>query len=138
MNGKSLLAAMAASFAAMAAPAQTGCPKEKTSTVPQSVAYGASVSCSGLTYSIPGLTITTTTGCPLFVTVTPAHEVAVPSESRTQVQVHRLEAGKILFFQCRTSYLIFIPISSTCAFDRDVNFGAYPRMTTVPCADLQG
>lgn len=137
MNYTSLMAAVAAFSLGVTAVAQK-CPKERATTVPQSTAYGASVSCAGLSYSIPGLTITTTTGCPLFVTVTPDHEVAAPAATETQVRVNATVPGKILFFQCRTSYLIFIPVSSTCAFEREVNFGAYLRMTTISCAEPQG
>lgn len=137
MNWMSLTAAAAAFCLAGPVLAQK-CPRERAVTVAQTSVYGASVTCSGLSYSIPGLTITTTTGCPLFVTVTPDHEVAMPATSETMVRAHTTVPGKIIFFQCRTSYLIFIPISSTCAFEREVNFGAFSRMTTIPCPEAQG
>jgi hypothetical protein len=85
MTWKSLLVTVAALLAAGSAPAQDSCPMEATNTVAQSVGYGAAVACPGLNYSVPGLRLSTTSGCPLFATVIPDHEVAVPSKARTMV-----------------------------------------------------
>lgn len=130
-----LFAAVFALGAAAFVPAQESCPMQEARSVAQTIAYGPNVACAGLSYSIPGLQITTATGCPLFATVTPDHEVAEPSRKRTYVVSVGMSAGKLIFFGCRTSYLIFIPIGSTCEYLRDVNFGAYPRLTTKACAD---
>jgi hypothetical protein len=130
-----LFAAVAALLAAAFLPAQDSCPMQEARTVPQTIAYGPNVACAGLSYSIPGLQITTATGCPLFATITPDHEVADPSRKRTYVVSVGMSAGKLIFFGCRTSYLIFIPIGSSCEYLNDVNFGAFPRLTTKACAD---
>ncbi len=131
----SLFAAVFALGAAAFVPAQESCPMQEARTVAQTITYGPNVACAGLSYSIPGLQLTTATGCPLFATITPDHEVAVPSSKRTYVVSVGVSAGKLIYFGCRTSYLIFIPIGSSCEHLRDVNFGAYPRLTTAACDD---
>jgi hypothetical protein len=135
MNWKSLLAVTAALLLAVLVPAQDNCPRTKAVTVPGSVSYGPVVNCAGLSYSVPGLTLQTATGCPLFATLIPDHEIAEATRDRTMVRVNATVPGKMVFFQCRTSYLIFIPLGSTCVFDREFNFGSYMRMTTVGCPD---
>jgi hypothetical protein len=113
--------------------AQGDCPREKTQSVAQDIAYGPSVNCGGLSYSLGGVTLSTTTGCPLFVLITPAHETAVATTALTQVKHVGTDAVRIFFFSCRTSYLLFIPISSTCVFDNAANAGTVLRLTTVSC-----
>ncbi len=135
MNGK-LIHTFAAALLSLAAAAQDTCPKERAVSVPRSIDYGPSVTCPGLSYSIPGLTITTATGCPLFVTVTPAHEQAQPSRDRTQVRVASVDAVKVFFFTCQTRYLLFLPLSSYCAFDREVTAGTVMHLTTIGCNEL--
>lgn len=130
-----LFAAVFALGAAAFVPAQDSCPMQEARTVAQTIAYGPNVACAGLSYSIPGLQITTATGCPLFATITPDHEVAVPSRKRTYVEPIGVSAGKLVYFGCRTNYLIFIPIGSSCEYVNDVNFGAFPRLATKACVD---
>jgi hypothetical protein len=133
MKKRILFAALALGAAAI--PAQSSCPKEQAQTIPQSTVFGPAATCAGLSYSIGGLQITTATGCPLFVTITPDHEVAKPSKQETMVVANGVAPGKLIFFACRTTYLIFIPIGSSCEYLRDVNFGAFPRLTTAPCRE---
>lgn len=133
MNTRILLAALA--LAAAAIPAQSSCPKEKAVTVPQHTVFGPLATCAGLSYSTGGLQVTTATGCPLFVMITPDHEVSQPSKQETMVVANGVTPGKLIYFACRTTYLIFIPIGSSCEYLRDVNFGAFQRLTTAPCRE---
>jgi hypothetical protein len=127
--------AVAALFAAATLTAQDRCPNTMAVRVPASVQYGASVACSGVTYSSGGVTLTTATGCPLFATIAPEHHDIAPTTKRTKAVEIGARPGIVAFFVCRTSYLIFIPIGSTCAFDRELVAGAYPILATMPCED---
>ena len=134
MNGKLLSTIAAALSLSLSAIAQTNCPRERAVAVPQRVEYGPAVTCPGLTYRMPGLTLQTATGCPLFVTVTPAHERVERSAELTKVDVVGRDPVQVFFFRCHTTYLLFIPLSSYCAYDTTVNAGTVLRLTTVGCA----
>jgi hypothetical protein len=135
MTWKLLMVCAAALFLGSIGHAQGDCPREKAQSVPRDITYGPSVSCGGLSYSLGGLSLSTTTGCPLFVLITPAHEIAVPTSAMTKVEHVGNDAVRIFFFSCRTSYLLFIPISSTCVFDNAANAGTVMRLVTVSCTD---
>jgi hypothetical protein len=128
-----LIAPLTSASLSLASPAQDNCPKERAVSVPQSIDYGPSIACPGITYSIPGLTIQTATGCPLFVTVTPAHEVAERSNDLTQVRVEGFDPVKVFFFTCQTRYLLFVPLSSYCAYDHVATIGSVMHLTTAGC-----
>jgi hypothetical protein len=132
MNAK-WIQAVALLALSLAAAAQDTCPRERAVSVPRAVDYGPAVTCPGLTYSMPGLTLTTVTGCPLFVTVTPAHEVIEASRDRTKVRVVGTDPVKIFFFTCQTRYLLFLPLSSYCTFDRESTIGTVMHLTTMEC-----
>ncbi len=135
MNTKLIHSLVAVAALSLAATAQDNCPKERAVGVPREIEFGPAVACPGLSYSMPGLTITTTTGCPLYVLITPAHEVAQKSLDRTRVQVAGFDPVQIFFFTCHTRYLLFVPLSSFCAFDRASTAGTVMHLTTVGCAD---
>ncbi len=138
MNTKTLIGVLTAFSLAAGVGAQTPCPRTTAAVVPVNAQYGAAIACAGLTYSVGGLTLSTATGCPLFVTIEPRHDTAQPTKAETKAEIVNWTAGKIVYFRCRISYLIFIPISSTCEYDRDVNFGAFPLMQTTPCTISEG
>lgn len=128
------VSAALAAFAAAAA-AQRECAGTMAVRVPLDVQYGAAVACSGVSYQGGGVTLSTATGCPLFATITPEHHDAVISEKKTETVQVGSRPGMVAFFVCRTSYLIFIPWSSTCVFEREVALGVYPLLMTVACRD---
>lgn len=127
--------AVATLFAAATLAAQDDCPRTMAVRVPQSVQYGVSVACSGVTYTSGGVTLSTATGCPLFASIVPEHHDIAPSKERTKAVEVGARPGLVAFFVCRTNYLIFIPIGSTCVFDRELVVGAYPILATMPCED---
>lgn len=116
------------------AAAQAPCSRTMATPVPESVQYGPSATCSGLSFSSHGVTLATSNGCPLFVTITPRHHDVAPSRHATDAVRIGTVDSRVLFFVCRTNYLIFIPLGSTCVFDREVVWAQYPLLATVPCA----
>lgn len=125
-------------FAVLPLAAQDNCPREKAVPVGGSIQFGPSVSCSGLSWSAGGLSLSTASGCPLFVVITPAHETAAPTDKLTKVKVAGTDPIKVFIFVCRTRYLIFIPIGSTCEFASESNAGSVMRLVTVGCTDDEG
>jgi hypothetical protein len=119
-------------FAAAAA-AQKTCPRTRAERIAGSEQYGPAASCSGLAFSGHGLKLSTATGCPLFVTLIPEHHDVVPSASATRVEPMGARECRILFFTCQTDYLIVIPWGSVCVFERDLAWGSYPVLATLPC-----
>lgn len=116
-----------------AAVAQKPCPRTKAERVDAVVQYGPMAACSGISFSGHGVKLSTASGCPLFVTLTPAHHDVVPSETQTSAEPVGTREGRILFFSCQTDYLLVIPWSSACVFDRDLAWGTYTVLATRPC-----
>ncbi|HZN40537.1 MAG TPA: hypothetical protein VFD82_17160 [Planctomycetota bacterium] len=135
MSSRSLLSMTFACFCAAPMLAQASpCPMEKTKHVPLDVFYGPSQDCGGFTYSVGGVTIgANRKGCPLFIIVTPPHEIAEPSSQETKVQVTANLPISMVTFTCTTDWILIIPIGSSCTLDRSVNLGTVQSMITVPC-----
>jgi hypothetical protein len=133
MSWNILKTSIAAAWLALAGVAQSDCPNQMAVAVPQNITYGASVTCAGLSWSVGGVSISSGTGCPLFVMITPAHETAAPSSKETKVKLVGMDPVRVFFFTCRSSYLIFIPLSSRCEFEREATAGSVMRLVTVGC-----
>lgn len=129
----SVFGAIAVSLAAAAATAQGDCPRAMAVRVPQAIQYGAVVACSGVTYQTGGISLSTTTGCPLFATIVPDHDDVRPTDKRTEVVQTGSRPGVIAYFACETSYLLFIPWSSRCKLQQESPYGVYPLLMTVAC-----
>jgi hypothetical protein len=118
--------------------AAQACPKTESVDVtePNPIRYGASVSCSGLSFSVPGLTLTTTTGCPLFVEIHPdTYSVVRSTKADTEAVSDQQQSIVTHFFKCEVSYIIFIPISSSCEYSRTVVRPGRELKKTVACND---
>jgi len=128
-----IAACLAVSLAIVAAPAQGDCPRAMAVRVPQVIQYGAVVACSGVTYQTGGISLSTTTGCPLFATIVPEHDDVHPTDKRTEVVQTGSRPGVIAYFACETSYLLFIPWNSRCRLQQESPYGVYPLLITVAC-----
>ena len=117
--------------------AQAPCPYERTQEVPLEWKLGPAQTCSaGISSPQLGITISHTTVCPLFVAITPTHEMAVPSERATEtVEVGQI-AEKLLTYECVHHHFLFFHTSSTCEPNPPVNTGALRRLKTVGCQDV--
>lgn len=116
--------------------AAQGCPYERARTVGPSWKLGPAVDCDqGLTVGINGLQATTQPGpsCPLFVIITPTHEVPEPTDRPNRVRRVGLDAEKTAFFQCNKHYFLFFSTGSTCDFDRVIVTGNVQRLATEAC-----
>ncbi|HEX6810149.1 MAG TPA: hypothetical protein VF384_00875 [Planctomycetota bacterium] len=138
MSSSSILALAFASFLAVPVLAQaSSCPMQKARHVPLDVRYGPAQDCGGFSYAVGGVQIgAQAKGCPLFVVVTPPHEVAEPSPLDTKVQVTGTSPVTMVSFICDTDWILFIPIGSSCTLDRTVVVGAVQSLITVPCSTV--
>lgn len=114
-----------------------GCPYERARTVPTSWVTGPGGPCgSGVELELGGVTIKTPkTVCPLFVVITPTHEVSERSDRPTRTEVIGQVAEQTAFFRCDPDYLIFIYLGSSCVLDRIVVTGAVNRLVTKACVE---
>jgi hypothetical protein len=112
-----------------------GCPYERAHTVAASWVTGPGGRCgSGIDLKIGGVNIRTpNTFCPLFVVITPTHEVAERNEQPTRARIVGQSAEQTAFFQCSNDYFLFFSIGSSCVFDRIVVTGAVNRLATEAC-----
>lgn len=135
MNSRYLLAATFAGLLALPMLAQASpCPMEKAKHVPLDVHYGPSQNCGGFTYSIGGVQIgANQKGCPLFIIVTPPHEIAEPSSLETKVQVTGTSNITMVTFKCTTTWILFIPIGTSCTLDQAIPTGQVQSLITVSC-----
>src|SRR5690606_10151089 len=102
--------------------AQDNCPMEATRRVPLDVLHGPQQSCGGIDWQIGGVQVSTVRdSCPLYVIVTPAHDIAVTSKQRTQVEPIATLAVTKVVFACRPDYFLFFHIGSTCVFSQQLN-----------------
>ena len=128
----SFVAALA--FAAVAL-AQTNCPMEAARRVDMRVVQGIAQNCGGLTWSIGNVQVSTTRdNCPLYVIITPAHDVATASRNFTQVvPTLSMPITKVTFI-CRPDYFLIFHIGSACVYGTQLNLGAVQLLNTQPCA----
>jgi hypothetical protein len=123
---------------AAALPAQVrGCPYERAQTVPASWVAGPVVRCSnGLGITINGVNVQMPNNtCPVFVIITPTHEIAVPSDRPTRTSVLRVDPELTAFFACDADYFLFIYLGADCVLDRTVVSGAVNRLFTQSCEE---
>lgn len=134
MNWKSLMAATAAFSFASTLLAQ-GCPRTQAQEVPLNVQYGAPQNCGSVSYTFGGVNVSSgATGCPLFVLIVPAHQVAVPSDRKTKAEVVGQVPVTIHYFTCAQDWLVIIPWGSTCTFRSMNTIYNEDRLRTVDCA----
>ena len=135
MKFRFLLSVTFAGFLAVPMLAQaSSCPEQKARHVPLDVFYGPSQNCGGFTYSVGGVQIgANQKGCPLFIIVTPPHEIAEPTSQLTRVQVTGTSPISMVTFTCATDWFLIIPVGSSCMLDQSVNIGTVQSLTTVPC-----
>ena len=133
MSSRFTMAALAAVLFPLSLLAQS-CPREMTQHVPANIAYGPLTACTGIDYKFGGVAISTTqSGCPTFAVYTPPHEIAVSTTAETKVNVAAQVPITLITFSCDRSYLIFIPLSSSCIVSSTASIGTVLRLITVPC-----
>ncbi len=134
MNTRSVLVILIAFLLPLPLLAQGSCPQQTTEHVPGSVQNGPPTECTGIDYKLAGVTISTTeSACPTFAIYTPPHEIARPNNAETKVQVVGHSPITLITFRCDRSYLLFIPLSSSCAVAGTSTVGTVMRLITVPC-----
>lgn len=133
MSTRSVLAILIAILFPLSLPAQ-GCPQQTTENVAASLTYGPQTECTGIDYKLGNVVISTTrSGCPTFAIYVPEHEIAVATNADTKVQVAGQSPITLIAFRCDKSYLIFIPLSSTCVVASTSTMGTVLRLITVSC-----
>jgi hypothetical protein len=116
-----------------------GCPYERAANVAASWVNGPGGPCgSGIEMKIGGVAIRTPqTFCPLFVVITPAHEVAERNDRPTRTKVVGQSAEQTAFFTCDNDYFLIFSIGSSCVFQRIVITGAVNRLVTEACVQAE-
>lgn len=129
-----LLAALATST-----PAQTPCPMQTTLHVPEDVKLGPNQDCGRVDYGVIeiGSRLKADT-CPTFVIYTPPHDIAVAATTQTYVDVLQTLPITMVTFECRTRWLLFLPIGSNCAPSQPSNVGFVQSLIARPCQAPQG
>ena len=113
-----------------------GCPYERSKSVAATFTPGMTVDCdSGIASQISGINISGTTGCPLFVIVTPTHDVAERCDRATRTRVRDQFPEQMLTFECQQGYFLFIPTSSKCRLKDMKNIGKLFLLETIGCVD---
>lgn len=131
-------AALALAFAAAAAPlpAQT-CPMQTTQHVPSRVTNGPVRDCGGSGLQLVDVQVRFDAGqCPTFLLYEPPHEIAVPATTQTYVEVVGQNPITMVTFECRTQWLLFLPIGTECVRSGDRNVGSVLRLVARPCSEL--
>lgn len=119
------------------APAQDSCPMQTTKHVPMDLQYGPAQDCDGFTLQVDDIRLDTGRGkCPLFVVITPPHNMVVASTNRTQVQPGAQLPITKTTFVCTTRWLLFLPIGSQCVADKHFTAGYVQDWTAVACPPL--
>jgi hypothetical protein len=137
MRFRPLIAVACTASLAAALTAQDTCPSQTTQHVPADVFYGPPQGCGGIDYRVAEVQITSPRGeCPLFAVFIPSHDFAVPSATRTRVDVVAQQPITQLVFECRRAWFLIIPIGSTCVLVKQVNVGVVQSLVTVPCDPL--
>ena len=115
-----------------------GCTYERAVTVNAAWALGPVVDCdNGINVNVGGLKVRSgPKSCPLFVIITPTHEVAQPTTSATRVEFVRLEAENSFIYDCVNEYFLIFVVSSSCRFKVMRVIGAVDRLRTVPCQEV--
>ena len=133
MSSRFMLAALAAVLFPLSLLAQA-CPREMTQHVPAHIDYGPMTACSGIDYKLGNVVISTAqSGCPTFAVYTPPHEIAASTTAETKVSVAAQVPITLITFTCDRSYLIFIPLSSSCIVASTTSIGTLLRLVTVSC-----
>lgn len=137
MDLRSLAAASLLLVSGTSVFAQDNCPMEATRREPLAVFQGPAQNCGGLDWNLGGVQVSSVRdACPLFVIVTPAHDVAVRSTQRTQVEpIATVPVTKVTFV-CDDDYFLFFHIGSSCVFGRQLNVGMVHLMVTRPCETI--
>lgn len=132
---KTCLAMLCMALLSASLEAQAGCTWERARTVPGSWAIGPLANCDSLlSFEFGGMVIRQQqAGCPLFVVVTPQHEVPERSDRATRVRPIEQAPVTTLFFRCDREYFLIFPIGSACVYyDRAIT-GGVDRLQTEAC-----
>lgn len=114
--------------------AQDTCPMQTTQHVPESLTYGPKQECGGFSYQIGDLQIgSPRDACPLFLVYVPPHDIAVPSQQRTFVEVVGQVPITQVTFRCAREWFLFLPVGSTCVADQKLNVGSVLQLLARPC-----
>lgn len=114
------------------------CPDMTVERQPLQQTIGPVVGCASLSYRWNGLQVGTgVQGCPMFVVIRPEHDAPRSQpDSKTFVRPAGRMAVTQLVFTCTYSYLLFIPISSSCNLSSDRVIGHLINYEVLPCALL--
>jgi hypothetical protein len=139
MHSRLVAAITVAASLCLSVAAQSSCPRERTKVVAADTSFGPPQYCPGVGYNLGGVQLQfPANACPMHLVYTPGHELSEPSQADTMVQVVGQNPITMVTFRCERSYLIFIPLGSTCVADRTFNLGTVLRLVTVPCPKVQG
>jgi hypothetical protein len=113
------------------------CPYERVKTVPPSFTTGPGVECdSGVDVTVVGIQLKSRAKvCPLFIVITPTHDVAEPSSTPTRVVQYGELPEYTAFFKCVTSYFLFFAVGSDCEYAGLEVTGYLPRLRTEVCPE---
>lgn len=125
-------------FALVAAlPAQDSCPMQTTKHVPMDLQYGPAQDCDGFSLQVDDIRLETGRAkCPLFVVITPPHDIVAPSTQRTMVQVAAQIPITKTTFVCATRWLLILPIGTQCIADKHFTAGYVQDWIAMPCPPL--
>jgi len=115
-----------------------GCPDTSTHTVPTDITTGPMINCDSTQIVIDGVRIGgSTTGCPTVIVVTPAHlEPRILPGCGTRAVPDGTVEITTLFFECQTTHIWFVRISSECVRVGHQATGRIATYTTIPCTTV--
>lgn len=125
-------------LALSAALSAQSCPDMVVRRQPLQQTIGPVLNCSSIQYRWRNIQIGNgVVGCPMFVVIRPEHDApASQPGSGTYVRPAGRSAITQLVFSCDISYLLFIPISSSCNLMSDRIVGHLINYEMLPCSLL--
>lgn len=131
---RSVLAFAGAAVCAASLAAQTSCPMQTTQHVPANITFGPTQACGGISATLPDLQVRIDGGrCPTFAVYVPPHDVAVPSQHQTYVEVVSQQPITMVTFECQTSWFLILPIGSECVASKSSTIGSVLSLVARPC-----
>jgi hypothetical protein len=113
-----------------------GCPHQVAKRVAESVTFHGAQNCGSVRVQIGGISLSSTTGCPLMAKYTPEHAVAeYAPNSETKVQdLGPAGPTTLITFRCESDYFLIFAISSSCVVDQVFSAANQNRrLATVGC-----
>jgi hypothetical protein len=129
-------AALAVLCATSLLPGQN-CPWVRARTVPEQQTIGPLLPCGGgITVTMPPFSVTApAAGCPVFILLTPQHDIPEQSPTRTYILNYATVPMLLFRFQCDTSWFLFIPLGSDCINTEVQTIAKLSRSATLNCDD---